>query len=50
VRSSVVSLLLDGECRDVQSDTVADIADALDIYIEMRVRAGVRIGHAGRPS
>jgi hypothetical protein len=38
---SVVSRLLDGKGRNVQLDTVADVADvadALDVYIEMRVR------------
>lgn len=30
--------LLDGKGRNVQLDTVADVADALDVYIEMRVR------------
>ncbi len=38
VRPSVVSRLLDGKGRNVQLDTVADVADALDVYIEMRVR------------
>lgn len=35
VRPSVISRLLDGKGRNVQLDTVAD---ALDVYIEMRVR------------
>ncbi len=38
VKPSVVSRLLDGQGRNVQLDTVADVADALDVYIEMRVR------------
>jgi DNA-binding Xre family transcriptional regulator len=38
VRPSVISRLLDGKGRNVQLDTVADVADALDVYIEMRVR------------
>lgn len=38
VKPSVVSRLLDGKGRNVQLDTVADVADALDVYIEMRVR------------
>jgi DNA-binding Xre family transcriptional regulator len=38
VRPSVVSRLLDGKRRNVQLDTVAAVADALDVYIEMRVR------------
>jgi DNA-binding Xre family transcriptional regulator len=38
VRPSVVSRLLDGKGRNVQLDTVADVADALDVYVEMRVR------------
>jgi DNA-binding Xre family transcriptional regulator len=38
VRPSVVSRLLDGKGRNVQLDTVANVADALDVYIEMRVR------------
>jgi DNA-binding Xre family transcriptional regulator len=38
VRPSVVSRLLDGKGRNVQLDTVADVADALGVYIEMRVR------------
>ena len=37
-KPSVVSRLLDGKGRNVQLDTIADVADALDIYIEMRVR------------
>jgi DNA-binding Xre family transcriptional regulator len=35
VKPSVISRLLDGKGRNVQLDTVAD---ALDVYIEMRVR------------
>ena len=38
VQPSVVSRLLDGKGRNVQLDTVADVADALGVYIEMRVR------------
>jgi len=38
VRPSVISRLLDGKGRNVQLDTVADVAAALDVYIEMRVR------------
>ena len=38
VKPSVVSRLLDGKGRNVQLDTVADVADALDVSIEMRVR------------
>lgn len=38
VKPSVISRLLDGKGRNVQLDTVADVADALDVYIEMRVR------------
>jgi DNA-binding Xre family transcriptional regulator len=38
VKPSVVSRLLDGKGRNVQLDTIADVADALDVYIEMRVR------------
>jgi DNA-binding Xre family transcriptional regulator len=38
VKPSVVSRLLDGKARNVQLSTVADVADALDVYIEMRVR------------
>lgn len=38
VKPSVVSRLLDGKGRNVQLDTVANAADALDVYIEMRVR------------
>jgi len=38
VKPSVISRLLDGTGRNVQLDTVADVADALDVYIEMRVR------------
>ena len=49
VKPSVVSRLLDGKGRNVQLDTVADVADALDVYIEMRVRLqpkGKRARHA----
>jgi len=38
-----------GKGRNVQLDTVADVADALDVYIEMRVRPqpkGKRARHA----
>lgn len=38
VKPSVISRLLDGKGHNVQLDTVADVADALDVYIEMRVR------------
>jgi DNA-binding Xre family transcriptional regulator len=38
VEPSVISRLLDGKGRNVQLDTVADVADALDVYIEMRLR------------
>jgi DNA-binding Xre family transcriptional regulator len=38
VKPSVVSRLLDGKGHNVQLNTVADVADALDVYIEMRVR------------
>jgi DNA-binding Xre family transcriptional regulator len=38
VKPSVVSRLLDGKGRNVQLDTVANVADALDVYIEIRVR------------
>jgi DNA-binding Xre family transcriptional regulator len=38
VKPSVISRLLDGKGRNVQLDTVADVADALDVYIEMRLR------------
>jgi DNA-binding Xre family transcriptional regulator len=38
VKPSVISRLLDGKGRNVQLDTVADVADALDVYIELRVR------------
>ena len=38
VKPSVISRLLDRKGRDVQLDTVADVADALEVYIEMRVR------------
>jgi DNA-binding Xre family transcriptional regulator len=46
VRPSVVSRLLDGKGRNVQLDTVADVADALDVYIEMRVRPQPKRKHA----
>lgn len=49
VKPSVISRLLDGKGRNVQLDTIADIADALDVYIEMRVRPqprGKRARHA----
>jgi DNA-binding Xre family transcriptional regulator len=49
VKPSVISRLLDGTGRNVQLDTVADVADALDVYIEMRVRPqpkGKRARHA----
>jgi DNA-binding Xre family transcriptional regulator len=49
VKPSVISRLLDGKGRNVQLDTVADVADALDVYIEMRVRPqpkGKRARHA----
>jgi DNA-binding Xre family transcriptional regulator len=39
VKPSVISRLLDGKGRNVQLDTVADVADALDVYIELRVRS-----------
>lgn len=38
VKPSVISRLLDGKGRNVQLDTIADVADALGVYIEMRVR------------
>ena len=38
VKPSVVSRLLGGKGRNVQLNTIADVADALDVYIEMRVR------------
>jgi len=38
VKPSVVSRLLDGTGRNVQLNTIADVADALDLYIEIRVR------------
>jgi DNA-binding Xre family transcriptional regulator len=38
VKPSVVSRLLDGKGRNVQLGTVADVVDALDFYIEIRVR------------
>lgn len=49
VKPSVISRLLDGTGHNVQLDTVADVADALDVYIEMRVRRqpkGKRARHA----
>jgi len=46
VRPSVVSRLLNGKGRNVQLDTVANVADALDVYIEMRVRAQPKRKHA----
>jgi DNA-binding Xre family transcriptional regulator len=49
VKPSVISRLLDGKGHNVQLDTVADVADALDVYIEMRVRPqpkGKRTRHA----
>jgi hypothetical protein len=33
----VILRLLDGKGRNVQMDTIADVSDALDVYIEMRV-------------
>jgi DNA-binding Xre family transcriptional regulator len=38
VKPLVASRLPDGKRRNVQLDTVADVAGALDVYIEMRVR------------
>jgi transcriptional regulator with XRE-family HTH domain len=38
VKPSVISRLLDGTGRNVQLNTIADVADALDLYIEIRVR------------
>lgn len=38
MKPSVISRLLDGRGRNVQLDTVADVADVLDVYIEMRIR------------
>ena len=38
VKPSVVSRLLDGKGRNVQLATIADVADALDVYIELRLR------------
>lgn len=49
VKPSVISRLLGGKGRNVQLDTVADVADALDVYIDMRVRPqpkGKRSRHA----
>ena len=45
----MISRLLDGKGRNVQLGTVADVADALDVYIEMRVHPqpkGKRPRHA----
>lgn len=38
VKPSVISRLLDGKGHNVQLDTIADVADALGVYIEVRVR------------
>ena len=38
IKPSVVSRLFNGEGKNVQLDTVADVADALDIYLDVRIR------------
>jgi DNA-binding Xre family transcriptional regulator len=38
VKPSVVSRLFNGEGKNVQLETVADVADALDIYLDVRIR------------
>lgn len=39
VRPSVISRLLNGEGKNVQLATIADVLDALDVFLEVRVRA-----------
>ncbi len=38
IKPSVVSRLFNGEGKNVQLDTVADVADALDVYLDVRIR------------
>jgi len=38
IKPSVVSRLFNGEGKNVQLDTVTDVADALDVYLDVRIR------------
>lgn len=38
IKPSVVSRLFNGAGKNVQLDTVADVADALDVYLDVRIR------------
>jgi DNA-binding Xre family transcriptional regulator len=38
VKPSVVSKLLNGKGRNVQLDTIVDLADGLDLYVEVKIR------------
>jgi DNA-binding Xre family transcriptional regulator len=37
-KPSVVSRLFNGEGKNVQLDTLTDVADALDVYLDVRIR------------
>lgn len=38
IKPSVVSRLFNGAGKNVQLDTVADVVDALDVYLDVRIR------------
>jgi DNA-binding Xre family transcriptional regulator len=38
IKPSVISRLFNGADKDVQLDTVADVVDALDVYLDVRIR------------
>ena len=38
VKPSVISRLFNGEGKNVQLDTLTDVADALDVYLDVRIR------------
>jgi DNA-binding Xre family transcriptional regulator len=38
IKPSVVSRLFNGAGKNVQLDTVTDVADALDVYLDVRIR------------
>lgn len=38
IKPSVISRLFNGEGRNVELDTLADVADALGVYLDIRIR------------
>ncbi len=50
VKPSVISRLLNGQAKNVELDTIAKLAGALDVYVEVKVRKQPKAKQSKHPA